>query len=125
MALESGRPPLRLLDAGLPDSWTELDLEIVSQWKQLKEAKCPGCGRQLSQHLYNPSLGREEAPEDYIPYALDCPAQQAIAQGQEMWKQAHKSAIEQHHKGSAQDPGQGVYWLAQGHNEALPEAQQD
>lgn len=125
MALESGRPPLRLLDAGLPDSWSELDLEIMSQWKHMKEVKCPGCGRSLAQHLHNPALGREESPEDYMPYSLDCPAQQSIAMGQEMWKQANKSSLDQFHKGTSPDPGMGVYWLAQGHNEVLPSPQLD
>lgn len=125
MALESGRPPLRLLDAGLPDSWSELDLEILSQWKHMKEVKCPGCQRTLSQHLHNPALGREESPEDYMPYSIDCPAQQAIAQGQHMWKQANKAPLDRYHKDSAADPGQGVYWIAQGHNEMLPQPQVD
>ena len=125
MALESGRSPLRLLDAGLPDSWNELDLEVVSQWKRMKEARCPGCGRPLAQHLYNSTLGREETPEDYMPYSMDCPAQQALAVGQDMWKQANKTALESHRKGSAPDPGMGVYWFAQGHNETLPTPNED
>lgn len=125
MALESGKPPLRLLDSGNPDSWTELDLEVLSQWKRMKEVKCPGCQRPLAQHLYNSTLGREETPEDYMPYSLDCPAQQAIALGQDMWKQANKSQLDSYHKGTGPDPGMGVYWLSQGHNESLPQPQKD
>lgn len=123
MALASGRPPARLLDEGNPDAWTEADLEVLSQWKYLKESKCPGCGRPLSQHLYNSRLGREETPEDYIPYALDCPAMQAVAEGQDMWRDAHKSAIEAHTKGKGPDPTMGVYWLTQGHGERLPRSE--
>ena len=121
LALESGRPPVRLLDEGSPDSWREIDLEVVSQWKYLKEAKCPGCGRQLSQHLYNSRLGREETVEDYVAWSLDCPAKQAIAQGQDMWKTANKSTIESHSKGHGPDPSMGVYWISQGFGESLPQ----
>ena len=121
MALETGRPPLRLLDEGHPVSWTELDLEVLSQWRRLNNTTCAGCGRPVAQHLYNSTLGREETPDDYMPYSIDCPAQQAIAQGQEMWKSANKSDIDAYHKGSGPDPGMGVYWLAQGHGEQLPQ----
>ena len=124
MALESGKPPLRLLDEGNPDSWSQLDLEILAQWKNLKEAKCPGCGRPLSQHLYNSRLGREETVEDYMAWSLDCPATQAVALGQDMWKTANKSAIESHNKGNGPDPAMGLYWLAQGEGEALPQPEQ-
>lgn len=123
MALESGRPPLRLLDEGSPDSWSYLDLDIIGKWKQLKAAKCPGCGRPLTQHLHNSILGREETTADYMPYSIDCPAQQAIAEGQDMWKTANKPAIDSHRAGKSPDPGMGVYWIAQGHNEALPQAE--
>lgn len=71
MALVSGRSPVRLLDEGHPDTWDELDLEVVSQWKTLKEAKCPSCGRPLAQHLYNSRLGREETPEDYLALSME------------------------------------------------------
>lgn len=91
----------------------------------MKEVKCPGCGRPLAQHLHNSTLGREEVPDDYMPYSLDCPAQQAIAMGQDMWKQANKVSIEAHSKGNGPDPGMGVYWLAQGHNESLPQPTED
>ena len=120
MALESGRPPLRLLDEGSPDSWQEIDLEVVSQWKHMKEVKCPGCGRPLAEHLHNSTLGREETPEDYSVWSIDCPAQQAIAAGQDMWRTANKSAIEAHHRGNGPDPSMGVYWLAQREGERLP-----
>lgn len=121
MALVSGRPPLHLLDGGSPDSWQELDLEVVSQWKHLKEAKCPGCGRQLSQHLHNSRLGREETLEDYTAWSLDCPAMQAIAEGQDMWKTSNKAAIDSHSKGTSPDPTMGLYWLSQGQGESLPQ----
>lgn len=120
MALESGRPPLRLLDEGRPDSWNEIDLEVLSQWRRLKEVKCTGCGRPLSQHLHNSILGREETPADYMPYSLDCPAVQAIAEGQDMWRSANKTALDAHAKGHGPDPTLGVYWLAQGYGETLP-----
>ena len=122
MALESGKPPLRLLDEGNPDSWSPLDLDILAKWKSLKNAQCPGCGRPLSQHLFNQWLGREETPDDYVPYSMDCPAQQAIADGQKMWQDYNKSAIESYHKGTGVDPSAGLYWLAQGAREALPSA---
>ena len=121
MALESGRSPVRLLDADGPDSWTELDLEVVSQWKYLKDARCPGCGRPLAQHLHNSRLGREETVEDYTAYSLECPAHQAIAEGQEMWTKANKSAIDAHNKGNGSDPRMGTFWLSQGQGESLPQ----
>jgi len=120
LALESGRPPIRLLDEGSPDSWQEIDLEILSQWKQMKNVKCTGCGRPLSQHLYNSRLGREETIEDYTAWSLDCPAMQAIAEGQASWKTANKSSIDSHNKGKGPDPGMGTYWLSQGQGESLP-----
>jgi hypothetical protein len=120
MALVSGRPPVRLLDGGSPDTWTELDLEVLSQWKHLKEAKCSGCGRPLAQHLYNSRLGREETVEDYVAWSLECPAMQAIAIGQDMWNTANKSAIDSHNKGNGPDPRMGVMWLSQREGEVLP-----
>lgn len=60
-----------------------------------------------------------------MPYSLDCPAMQAIAQGQDMWKQANKSALDSHYKGHGPDPGMGVYWLARGHGESLPKPDKD
>lgn len=125
MALVSGRPPVRLLDEGRPDTWTETDLEILSQWKALQEAKCPGCGRPLAQHLHNSTLGREETLEDYTAYSIDCPAQQAIAAGQDMWSKENKTEIEAHQKGNGPDPGMGVMWIAKGDNELLPKALSD
>ncbi|QBZ73249.1 tail assembly chaperone [Microbacterium phage Theresita] len=125
MALESGRPPLRLLDEGSPDSWQEIDLEVVSQWKHMKEVKCPGCGRPLADHLHNSTLGREETTEDYSVWSIDCPAQQAIAAGQDMWRTANKSAIEAHSKGNGPDPSMGLYWLTQREGERLPVPEQN
>jgi hypothetical protein len=121
MALVSGRPPVRLLDGGSPDTWTELDLEVLAQWQHLKDAKCPGCGRPLAQHLHNSRLGREEKIEDYTAWTVDCPAQQAIAEGQEMWNKENKAYIDQHSSGHGPDPRMGVFWLAQGQGEALPQ----
>lgn len=121
MALESGRPPVRLLDEGSPDSWDELDLEVLSQWKYLKDAKCPGCGRSLAQHLHNSRLGREETIEDYTAWSMDCPAQQAIAEGQEMWNTANKALIDAYNKGNGPDPRMGIFWLSQGQGESLPQ----
>lgn len=72
------------------------------------------------QHLHNPILDREETTEDYMPYSIDCPAQQAIAQGQDMWKTANKSAIDSYRKGNGPDPSLGTLWIAQGPHEALP-----
>lgn len=121
MALVSGRPPVRLLDGGSPDTWSELDLEVLAQWKYLKDAKCPGCGRPLSQHLHNSRLGREETIEDYTAWSMECPAQQAIAAGQDMWNKANKSAIESHSKGQGPDPLMGTFWLSQREGELLPQ----
>lgn len=121
MALVSGRSPVRLLDEESPDTWSELDLEVVSQWKTMKEVKCPGCGRPLAQHLYNSRLGREETVEDYIPWSLECPAQQATASGQAQWRQANKADIDAYNKGTGPDPAMGILWIAQGPGEALPE----
>lgn len=120
MALVSGRSPVSLLDGDVPDTWSELDLEVVSQWKTMKEVRCPGCGRPLSQHLHNSRLGREETVEDYTAWSIDCPARQAIAQGQEMWRKANESAIKAHHRGQGADPGAGVLWMSQGQGESLP-----
>jgi len=121
MALVSGRPPVRLLDGGSPDTWTELDLEVLAQWQHLKDAKCPGCGRPLAQHLHNSRLGREEQIEDYTAWTIDCPAQQAIAEGQEMWNKENKASIDRHSKGDGPDPRMGTFWLAQGQGESLPQ----
>lgn len=120
MALASGRPPLNLLGQGTPDTWTDLDLEVVSQWRTLQNTRCVGCGRPLSQHLHNPRLGREETPEDYIPYTVECPALQAMAGGQEMWRTDHKAAMSSYHEGTGPDPTMGVHWITQGPGESLP-----
>lgn len=120
MALVSGKSPVRLLDEDSPDTWSELDLEVLSQWKQFKEMKCPGCNRPLSEHLHNSRLGREETPEDYSVYSVDCPAQQAIAGGQGSWRKSNKGAIEAHHRGNGPDPSMGVYWLTTREGEYLP-----
>ena len=121
MALVSGRSPVRLLDEESPDTWDELQLETVAQWKYLKDAKCAGCGRPLSQHLYNSRLGREETVEDYTAWSMECPAQQAIAAGQDMWNTAHKSEIDSHNKGHGPDPRMGTFWLSQREGEVLPQ----
>lgn len=121
MALVSGRSPVRLLDEESPDTWSELDLEVVSQWKSLKERRCSGCGRPLAQHLHNPRLGREETVDDYTAWTVECPAQQALSAGQDMWRRANKSEIDSYNKGNGPDPSQGILWLTQGEGEALPE----
>lgn len=59
--------------------------------------------------------------EDYIPWSLECPAQQAVAGGQAQWKQENKADIEAHHKGNGPDPAMGVLWISQGPGEALPQ----
>jgi len=120
LAITSGRAPNSLL-GDLPGIWDELDLEVIAQWKQLKETKCPGCGRPMSQHTHNPLLGRAEAPEDYTAWSWDCPAQQAIATGQSMWRQANSGPFKEYYDGKGPDPGLGVFWLAQGYNEPIPE----
>ena len=120
LALDSGKPPLSLLDGGLPPSWTVADLEILSQWKSLREVKCPGCGRPLTRHLHNPMLGREETADDYIPWSIECPAQQAVSAGQEMWRAENKPAIDSYHKGHGPDPSAGMFWISQGQGEQLP-----
>lgn len=124
MALVSGRPPVRLLDEGSPDTWSELDLEVLSQWKYLKDVKCQGCGRPLAQHLHNSRLGREETIEDYTAWSIECPAQQAIASGQHQWRQEHKSEIDAHGKGNGPDPAMGILWLSQREGELLPQPEQ-
>lgn len=124
MALVSGRSPVRLLDADHPDTWSELDLEVLSQWKYLKDARCPSCGRPLAQHLHNSRLGREETIEDYTAWSMECPAQQAIAQGQHQWNTANKSAIESYNKGNGADPRMGTFWFSQRVGEALPRPEQ-
>lgn len=88
----------------------------------MKEVKCPGCGRPLSQHLHNPTLGREETPEDYTAWSLDCPAMQSISTGQGMWRNQNEYAIKRHREGHGPDPSMGVYWLAQATGESLPSA---
>lgn len=45
--------------------------------------------------------------------------------GQDMWKQSNKTALDSYHKGNGPDPGMGVYWLAQGQNESLPQPTKD
>jgi len=116
----SGRSPLSLL-GDRPDAWDELDLEVMSQWSRLSRLTCPGCGRPVRYHLYNPVLGREETADDYMAYALDCPARQAIAEGQVLWQRATATARDAYTKGNGPDPAEGVYWLAIGPGENLPE----
>lgn len=118
LALQTGRSPLEL--RGEATCWREQDLEVVSQWKAVKDDKCPGCGRPLATHLHNPVLGRAETADDYTAYSLDCPAMQAIAEGQDMWREAEKAAIQRHWDGKGPDPGMGLYWLAQAPHERIP-----
>jgi hypothetical protein len=124
MALVSGRSPVRLLDEGRPDTWTELDLEVVSQWQRIKDAKCPACGRPLASHLHNSMIGREETAEDYTAYSMECPAQQAIAVGQDMWNQEHKAELKAFHEGKGPDPSLGTFWFSQREGEILPQPEQ-
>ena len=87
----------------------------------MKETKCPGCSRPLSQHLHNSRLGREETREDYEAWSFDCPASQAIAEGQAMWKAENKVSIDAHIAHSDNpDPAAGIYWISQGVGERLP-----
>lgn len=86
----------------------------------MKEVKCPGCGRPLADHLHNTELNREETPEDYEVYSLDCPAQQAVAAGQSMRKNANEASIKAYHNGNGPDPSMGVYWLTKRPGERLP-----
>lgn len=125
LALTTGRSPRSLTDGAWPDVWELIDLEVVSQWRRLSEDKCAGCGRPLRQHLFNSMLGREETPEDYTALSVDCPAQQALAQGQAMWRQETKGAHNAYMKGQGPDPSQGVFWLAQGPGELLPKGDGD
>lgn len=37
-----------------------------------------------------------------------------------MWKTANKTAIENYQKGNGPNPEMGVFWITQGHGEALP-----
>lgn len=120
LSLQTGKPPPRIEDDAAPDFWSVFDLEIVSQWKRLKETKCPGCGRPLSQHLHNDLLGREEETEDYLAYSFECPSQKAISAGQDMWRKANKKEIDRYQQGKGSDPSMGLYWLSQGPNEAVP-----
>lgn len=117
----SGQPPVRLLDRGSPDTWDELDLEVLAQWQHIKGAKCPACGRPMAQHLHNSRLGREETVEDYTAWSMECPAQQVIAEGQAMWNTANKSSIEAHDRGNGPDPRMGTFWLSQREGELLPQ----
>lgn len=123
MSLVSGRSPSSLLGDG-PDTFSIADLEVLAQYKAMRDARCPGCGRPLSQHLYNAQLGREETAEDYKAWSVDCPAMEALADGQQLWKTAHKQELKAHYKGDSPDPSMGTYWLAQGPGEALPQGQE-
>lgn len=120
MSLSTGVPPQQLVEGGTSQSWSDLEIDIMIEWQRIKTDLCPGCGRLLSQHSYNEALGRAETVEDYTPWSLECPAAQAIAHGQEMWRKANKSAIDAHFKGNSADPAAGVLWLAQAVNERLP-----
>lgn len=52
---------------------------------------------------------------------MECPAQQAISEGQHMWSTANKSAIDAHNKGNGPDPRMGTFWLSQRDGETLPQ----
>jgi len=56
-----------------------------------------------------------------MAWSMECPAQQAIAVGQDMWDTANKSALESHQKGSGPDPRMGTFWLSQRDGESLPQ----
>lgn len=118
LSLTSGRSPSCLL-GDLPEAWTELDLEVLSQWKAIP--KCPGCGRPMSVHSHSRVLGREEEPGDYSAFSWSCPAQQSIAAGQAQWSKSNSGAVKAYHDGHGPDPMMGVYWLAQGPTETLPD----
>lgn len=78
----------------------------------------------MAQHLHNSRLGREETVEDYTAWSMECPAQQAIAGGQDMWNIANKSDLEAHDKGKGPDPRMGIFWLSQREGESLPQPEQ-
>lgn len=120
LALTSGRPPRGLLGEDLSDVWELIDLDILAEWKAIKNNTCPGCGRPVSQHVYNTDLHREETVEDYVAWSMDCPAIQAVAVGQSMWRTANKSEMDAYNKGNGSDPTMGVYWMAQGSGESRP-----
>lgn len=52
---------------------------------------------------------------------MECPAQQAIAEGQDMWNSANKSKLEAHNAGRGPDPRMGTFWLSQREGEILPQ----
>ena len=89
-------------------------------WRQIKNGMCPQCGRDISQHLYNPELGREEEPSDYSVISVECPASQAISQAQFRWTQQNKDRIRRYHDGEDYDPTAGLSWISQSGIETLP-----
>ncbi len=59
-----------------------------------------------------------------MAWSMECPAQQAIAIGQDMWNTANKSALDSHSRGNGPDPRMGTFWLSQGYGESLPQPEQ-
>lgn len=39
-----------------------------------------------------------------------------------MWKQQHKTETKAYNEGTGPDPGMGVFWIAQGEGESLPQS---
>lgn len=120
LSLKTGKPPRSLQNCEIAPNWTELDLEVLSQWKRINSIICKDCGRPVAQHLHNPLLNREETVNDYIPWSLDCPASQAVAEGQSQWRRENSAAIDAYHKGLSPDPSMGLSWIAQGPGEPAP-----
>lgn len=120
LALKSGRSPFSLLGESGSDFWDATDLEVVSQYERARAIKCPGCGRPLKDHIANPFTGKEETPEDYQVYSVDCPSSQAIAAGQHMWREHFAAELKSHNKGEGADPTAGVYWITVRDGEQLP-----
>lgn len=118
LSLQTGRSPLGLM--GGSDVWSPADLAIGVAWRRLANTKCSGCGRPLSQHTHNETLGREEAPADYMVYSIECPAGQALAVAQQAWREENKSATKAYHEGKAVDPAAGLHWMVTGPGERLP-----
>lgn len=92
---------------------------MLAQWKAIQDKKCPGCGRPIEQHLNNERLQRAETAEDYTAWTVDCPAQQALAEGQQMWKKENQRSLKAHYDGNGPDPSMGVFWLTQGPGESM------
>lgn len=120
MSIASGRPPGFLLGESDRAVFDRGDLEVLAQWKRATAMLCPGCGRPVWQHLNNPRLGRGEEPGDYTPWSFECPAAQALSDGQGRWRRTVKAAQKRFDEGNGPDPGAGLYWVAQGPGEPEP-----